>query len=178
MSGEKIVIGVGLAAAMGLVLLLILWPSPRKGERVLARWGVHDPSDAEVADAVGYLKRRRITYPWTFLAVSAGYSTLTGDDSSFLSALLSALVVGALLAELWAQRPTRGAPRSALLVPRRMRDLVPLWSAGAFAVLFVVVVGTAVAAVTSPANSSARYSRSRVRFDCPTKSSDQSSGCR
>jgi hypothetical protein len=143
---ENVVAPALVMAGVGLLILILLWPGPKQGGRVLARWGVTDTTDAEVADAVRYLKRRRLLYPWLYLGVSALASWRGEERPSFWPELLGTLVVGALLAELWAQRPSRDARRAAVLVPRRMRDLVSIWSTGAFAVLFVLVVGTSAAA--------------------------------
>jgi hypothetical protein len=146
MSLSEVVELVAGAAVIGGGLLAVLWPGRRQGQRVLTRWGVDDPSGAEVADAVRYLKRRRLWYPWMFLAVSALVSS-RGESGSWAATLLSTLVLGALLAEVVAQRPSRGLRREAALGPRSTKDVVSLWSMAAFAILAVVVVGVSALAL-------------------------------
>lgn len=137
------------AAVIGCGLLAVLWPGRKQGLRVLTRWGVDDPSHAEVTDAVQYLKRRRLWYPWMFLAVSALVSS-RGESGSWaaIQTLLSTLVLGALLAEVVAQRPSRGLRRVAVLGPRSMGNVVSLWSIAAFAILAAVVVGVSALSLT------------------------------
>ena len=67
---------VGLAVLeglFGLVILAILWPTRRSGVRLLGRWGVADPSEAELAEALTYLRRRRFWYPWLFLGLLVAF---------------------------------------------------------------------------------------------------------
>lgn len=130
------------AAVIGGGLLAVLWPGRRQGRRVLTRWGLDNPSGAEVADAVRYLRRRRFSYPVTCIAVSA-LVPAGGEPGRWvgIQTLLLILMLGALLAEAAAQRPSRAVRRAAALVPRRPGDIVSVWSTGAFAVLLVVAVG-------------------------------------
>ena len=37
---------------LGLVLLVLLWPTAANGKRLLKKWQVPDPTDAQVEDAV------------------------------------------------------------------------------------------------------------------------------
>jgi hypothetical protein len=52
----------GLSVVFGL-LLLALWPGERQGTKLLKRWGVAEPEEAEITIAVTYLRRRRLWYP-------------------------------------------------------------------------------------------------------------------
>ncbi len=133
---RDVMIAIVLAAVVGGVILAVLWPGPRQGRRVLVRWGVLDPGDAEIADAVRYLQRRRFWYPWVSLAGPALASAF-GVPESWASTwtFLGVLVIGALLAEVVAQRPSRGLRRAAVLVPRRVSDVLSVWSIGAFVAL-------------------------------------------
>ncbi|WP_328646538.1 hypothetical protein OHS58_46725 [Amycolatopsis sp. NBC_00348] len=108
---------------VGLVILIILWPNDKRGARLLVRWGVPDPDAAEVALAVRYLKRRRFWYPWLYLALPL----LFGGNNDGAS-IAGTLLLGGLIAELLAQRPTRGPRREAVLVRRRLLDVVPAWA--------------------------------------------------
>src|SRR4051794_8798465 len=108
---------------VGLAILIVLWPGEKQGKRLLKRWGVPDPDDAEVALAVRYLKRRRFWYPWLFLAIPPLLDRTAGS-------LFTTLMLGGLIAELLAQRPSRGPRREAVLVRRTLLDLVPGWALG------------------------------------------------
>ncbi|MEU8638818.1 hypothetical protein AB0C38_42080 [Amycolatopsis sp. NPDC048633] len=107
---------------IGLVILIVLWPGEKHGRRLLERWGVPDPDAAEVALAVRYLKRRRIWYPWLFLVIPPVL------DGTGAGTIVATLLLGGLIAELFAQRPARGPRREAVLVPRTLRDIVPVWA--------------------------------------------------
>ena len=139
--GQAVIFVVGAAVIVG-GLLAVIWPGRRQGLRVLTRWGVDDPGRTEVTDAVRYLKRRRLWCPWMFIAGSALVSS-RGDTGAWAATqtLLSALVLGALVAEVVAQRPSRGLRRAAALAHRRIGDLVSVWSFAAAAILVVAVVG-------------------------------------
>jgi hypothetical protein len=116
------VLGVALVTGViGLVILIVLWPGEKHGKRLLVRSGVPDPDAAEVALAVRYLKRRRLWYPWLFLAIPP----LIGDTT--LGTLFATLLLGGLIAELLAQRPSRGPRREAVLAPRTLLGVVPAW---------------------------------------------------
>jgi len=123
---------IGFALIMGLfglAILIVLWPGERQGKKVLARWGVAEPSEAEVAVAVRYLKRRRFWYPWLWLTLPV-LPRLVGldlPDSNSLGTIFATLLVGGLLAELFAQRPSRGPRREALLEHRGILDFAPAW---------------------------------------------------
>jgi hypothetical protein len=105
----------------GLAILIVLWPGEKHGRRLLKRWGVPDPDEAEVALAVRYLKRRRLWYPWLFLAIPP----LLDDTTT--GSILATLLLGGLIAELLAQRPARGPHREAVLAPRTLLGIVPAW---------------------------------------------------
>jgi hypothetical protein len=116
------VLGVALIMGLvGLAILIVLWPGEKQGERLLKRWGVPDPDDADVALAVRYLKRRRLWYPWLYLAIPP----LIGDTGT--GTFIATLLLGGLIAELLAQRPSRGPVREAVLAPRTLPAIVPAW---------------------------------------------------
>ncbi|KDN21327.1 hypothetical protein [Amycolatopsis rifamycinica] len=149
-----------LMGLVGLAILIVLWPGKKHGKRLLERWGVAEPEPAEVELAVRYLKRRRLWYPWLFLAIPP----LLDDTTT--GSILATLLLGGLIAELLAQRPSRGPRREAELAPRALLGIVPAWilvlgglaAAGALAhlaltaqwKLLAVAVGTALisAAIT------------------------------
>ncbi|NBH12157.1 hypothetical protein [Amycolatopsis sp. SID8362] len=111
-----------LTGLIGLAVLNALWPRARHGKRLLERWGVPDPGDAEVTLAVRYLKRRRIWYPWLFLVIPPALGDATAGT------IVTTLILGGLIAELLAQRPSRGPRREAALARRTLLDLVPAWA--------------------------------------------------
>jgi hypothetical protein len=117
------VLGVALIMGLaGLAILIVLWPGEKHGKRLLVRWGVPDPDAAEVALAVRYLKRRRLWYPWLFLAIPPVL------DGTGAGSIVATLLLGGLIAELLAQRPSRGPRREAELVPRTLLGIVPAWA--------------------------------------------------
>ncbi|GHH35842.1 hypothetical protein GCM10017774_21740 [Lentzea cavernae] len=105
-------------AGVGLFLVVMLWPTASTGKRLLRKWQVRDPSDAQVEDAVRYLKRRRLLYPWLYLA--GGFLPPLGDMPN---QLLAIVLAGTLLAELLALRVPRGTRRVATLAPRGLTDI-------------------------------------------------------
>ncbi|ONI86430.1 hypothetical protein ALI144C_10935 [Actinosynnema sp. ALI-1.44] len=121
----------------GLVLLVILWPTVKVGQRFLKRWGVGDPTEQQGLLARRYLLHRRVLYPPLFLAASL----ITLGDNNPLPALITALLLGEILAML---RPSRG-PRTATLTRRTWSDLVPRWAVVAMLVLAGFAVLLAVA---------------------------------
>lgn len=135
-------IELGALAFVGVMLLIALWPTDKTAAKVLRKWNVVDPTPAQVAESKVYLKRRRLLYPWLFLAIGYGTSKLLpSDDGYFTVQVLTTVLAGMLLAELIAAvRPSRGVRRVAVLVPRRVRDLVPAWGLVAFFLGVDVVV--------------------------------------
>ena len=67
---------VAIVGAWGLMLLVALWPTISNGTRLLKRWEVPDPSLEEIEEAVRYLKRRRLLYPFLYM----GLGTVVGGD--------------------------------------------------------------------------------------------------
>jgi hypothetical protein len=115
---------------IGLVILAILWPTRRSGTRLLGRWGVADPTAPELADALTYLRRRRFWYPWLFLGLGLLVNltgVLPGEQNDAWS-VPAVLLVGALLAELFAQRRSTAPVRVAIPVRRGLTDIVPGWA--------------------------------------------------
>lgn len=123
----------------GLVALLILWPLPGNGRRLLVKWGVAEPTDAQVEEGVRYLKRRRLLYPWLYAAL-----WLVPKWGNNTSQLVVIVLAGTLLAELIALRPRRGARREATLTPRGLFDVASRWvvlSYGVIALCSAVYLG-------------------------------------
>ena len=125
------VLGLALIEGLiGLVILAILWPTTRSAARLLGRWGVADPADAELAAALTYLRRRRLWYPWLFLGIGFlvdGTNLLPGNQDNAWS-IPAVLLVGALLAELFAQRRNTAPVRVAIPLRRGLTDIVPGWA--------------------------------------------------
>jgi hypothetical protein len=130
-----------LAGILGGVILFLLWPGPKQGLKVLRRWGIAQPSDADIAEAVRYVKRRRIWYPWLFflLPLLAEAAGMTDETTSGLWSVVWTLLIGGLLGELFGLRPQRTSRRTVMLAPRRLIDLVPVAALGALG--FAVVGG-------------------------------------
>lgn len=85
-----------------------------------------------MADVIGY-------GVVAFLAGPVLVRWLSGWRPQSLWSLLGTLLLGALLAELLAQRPVRRSRREASLEPRRVRDLVPGWALAVLAVTATAV---------------------------------------
>ena len=119
-----------LEGLIGLVFLVILWPTRRSGVRLLNRWGAADPTDAELAQALTYLRRRRFWYPWLFLGLGFLLDTthLQRGDQNNAWSIPAVLLTGALLAELLAQRRSAAPVRVAIPVHRGLTDIVPGWA--------------------------------------------------
>jgi hypothetical protein len=132
-------IQLGVLAGVGLFLLIMLWPTVSTGRRLLRKWQVRDPSDAQVEDAVRYLKRRRLLYPWLYVAVG-----LVPLDDDSPKQLLIIVLTGTLLAELLALRVPRKTRRVASLAPRGLSDIA---AKGVLISYPVVVLAMAVALV-------------------------------
>jgi hypothetical protein len=118
------------------VLLLILWPTRHSGKRLLQRWGVAEPTDPQSAEAVRYLRRRRIFYVVLFLVLppvaALAWPGLPDDGpANIVIPLVAAMLIAELIATL---RPVGGV-RVASLDRRTWQDLVPVW-----AVLVTVVL--------------------------------------
>ncbi|AEK40281.1 hypothetical protein [Amycolatopsis mediterranei] len=118
---DNMLLVAAIMGVFGLVILIVLWPGKKHGKRLLKRWGVAEPDDGEVELAVRYLKRRRLWYPWLFLAIPPLL------DDRGLGSILTTLLLGGLIAELLAQRPSRGPRREADLAPRTLLGVVPVW---------------------------------------------------
>lgn len=125
----------------GLLLLVLLWPGEKQGARVLERWGVAEPTDAEVRDAVRYLRRRRFWYPWLFLGLPllTEFADLDERLPQAWASIPVTLLLGVLLAELFAQRPVVVRGDEDVLEPRIL-DLAPLWCFAAYAVVALLSV--------------------------------------
>jgi hypothetical protein len=126
---------------VGLLILFLLWPGNRQGVRLLRRWGIAEPTEQDVADAVRYLRRRRFWYPWLFLfipTIAATGFTIGGGNTAW--GFVGTVLFGGLFAEILAQRPSRAAQRSALLAQRGILDFVPRWALIVFGIATVAAV--------------------------------------
>jgi hypothetical protein len=128
------------------VLLLILWPTRTSGKRLLQRWGVGEPTAPQSAEAVRYLRRRRIFYVVLFIVLPPVAALVwpevpDGGPANIVIPLVAAMLVAELIATL---RTARGV-RSASLERRTWRDLVPVWAV----VVTAVLAGWAVALVVA-----------------------------
>lgn len=130
------------AIAAGL-LLLVLWPTEHSGKRLLRTWGIPEPRQAQIREAVRYLRQRRILYVFFFLLIPALSGLIgQGPGVAFFVPLLLAMLVAEAVATL---RPVSGV-RSAVLGRREWRDLVPRWAvrtlaAGAVGIAALAVLG-------------------------------------
>lgn len=143
MSFGGVLVGTIIEGLVCLLILTLLWPSPKAAARLLRRWGVEDPTEAELGQALTYLRRRRFWYPWLFIGLPAlfdgtGLLPANTDDFWWIPAIL---LIGALLAELFAQRRSPAPVRAAVPLRRGLTDIVPGW---ALAVLTVATVGAIV----------------------------------
>ncbi|WP_101612806.1 hypothetical protein [Amycolatopsis sp. BJA-103] len=136
---DNIVADALIMGLFGVVILILLWPGETQGAKVLRRWGVGDPSQSDVAEAVRYLRRRRFWYPWLFLGlpVLADAAGVRGDSTAFF---LATLLVGALIAEVLAQRPPKSARREAGLDRRAVSGLIPVWGLVTYATIVAAAV--------------------------------------
>jgi hypothetical protein len=121
---------------VGLLILVTLWPGPKHGRRLLHRWGIPQPDAAEVATAVRYLRRRRLWYPWLYVAIPL----LPIGFDSFGGTVLTTLLAGGLLAELLAQRRSREPVREAMLASRSLGGFLPVWITVLTAVVMVAAL--------------------------------------
>lgn len=142
---QNVLVSALVTVGTGLVLLLLLWPTPDRAVKLLARWGVPDPDEAGRAEALRYLKRRRLVYP--FVYVASGFALTGIMTSPGWSAILVSLLTGAVVAEVLAQRPRRGSVREAALTSPGVRDLLSPWTTGTWAVLAVAAIGVPAAAL-------------------------------
>jgi hypothetical protein len=161
MSLRHVLVVAVIAAVLGFLVLGALRPGRKEPARVLVRWGVSDPSTAEMADALRHLKRRRVAYLVVFVAVSVLVTVVripvgvggTADGPASTGAalppmLLATLLLGLLLAEVseW-RRPSRSDRH--LVAPAGLADIRPAspWSTAAFVALFGAAVGVASASL-------------------------------
>ncbi len=130
---------IGVEVLIGLVILVILWPTRRSAARLLRRWGAGDPTESELAEALTYLRRRRFWYPWLLIGLPAlldstgllpgnNNGLLPGNNDDSMWSIPAMLLIGALLAELFAQRRSPAPTRAAVPVHRGLTDLVPTWA--------------------------------------------------
>lgn len=123
------------AAVVGLVLLAVLWPTRTTGKRLLKSWRVNDPTAGQIDDAVRYLKRRRLLYPWLY----AGLTFVPLASGRGVVSLVAVVLGGTLLAELLAMSlPREGRQRVASLVPRGLFDIGSQYVLGGYAVVLAL----------------------------------------
>jgi hypothetical protein len=118
------------SAGAAALLLLLLWPTRYSGKRLLQRWGIAEPTAPQSAEAVRYLRQRRILYVVLFVIVppvaSLVWPPVDNNETpgNILVPLLAAMLIAELIATL---RPVSGV-RVASLDRRGWRDLVPMWA--------------------------------------------------
>lgn len=124
-----------IAAGVGLLLLMALWPTRSTGRRLLRSWRVQDPTPAQIEDAIRYLKRRRVLYPVLY-AVLTLVPLVSGRGVGSLAAIV---LGGTLLAELIATQLHRdGRQRVASLTPRGLFDIANQYVLIAYAAIVVI----------------------------------------
>jgi hypothetical protein len=124
-----------MAAGVGLLLMFLLWPTRSTGKRLLKSWRVKDPTPAQIDDAIRYLKRRRLLYPWLYVGLTL-VPLGTGRGTGSLAAVV---LGGTLLAELLALRPPReGRRRVASLAPRGLYDIASQYVLIAYAAIVAI----------------------------------------
>lgn len=122
-------VGVAIACGLlGLAILFVLWPGQRQGARLLAKWGVPDATPDQVSVAVLYLRRRRFWYPWLFVGLPFIPGAADFANANDLSSIMPVLLLGGLIAEVLAQRPSPSTRREAVLAPRGILDFAPPWA--------------------------------------------------
>ncbi|HEY7591911.1 MAG TPA: hypothetical protein VH969_02050 [Actinophytocola sp.] len=126
------------SAGAAALLLMLMWPTRYSGKRLLQRWGSAEPTAQQIAEAVRYLRQRRILYVVLFAIVPAVVAVIwpppngaNPPGSNILVPLIAAMLIAELIAVL---RPVRGV-RVASLDRRGWRDLVPTWAVVVTAVL-------------------------------------------
>ncbi|SDF55504.1 hypothetical protein SAMN05216553_10248 [Lentzea fradiae] len=125
------------AAVVGLVLLVVLWPTRSTGKRLLKSWRVNDPSAEQIDDAVRYLKRRRVLYP----VLCAGLTLVPFGSGRGVVSLVAVVLGGTLLAELLAMSlPREGRQRVASLAPRGLFDVGSRYVLGGYAFVLAVAL--------------------------------------
>ncbi|MBB4685451.1 hypothetical protein [Amycolatopsis jiangsuensis] len=116
------------AGLFGLAILIVLWPGDRQGARLLTKWGLPEPNPDQVAVAVRYLRRRRFWYPWLFIGLPLIPQPKSFPTADGIGLFVIVVLLGGLIAEAVAQRPSRQPRREAVLTTRRVLDFAPLWA--------------------------------------------------
>ncbi|SFR17728.1 hypothetical protein SAMN04488564_104639 [Lentzea waywayandensis] len=125
------------SAGVGLALLVALWPTKSTGRRLLKSWKVQDPTPTQIDDAIRYLKRRRLLYPWLIV----GLTLLPIDTGRGVGSLAAIVLGGTLLAELIAtQLHRQGSQRVASLAPRGLFDIASQYVLIAYALIVLIAV--------------------------------------
>ncbi|MEO6088932.1 MAG: hypothetical protein ABIQ18_38055 [Umezawaea sp.] len=132
---------------VGLLLLLLVWPTASSARKLLNTWRVHDPSAEQIDEALTYLRRRRVWYPWFFLATPLVFGWFGSANGGYNQALITGLA-GLLIAELLALWSVRTSPRTTELAPRGLFDLIPKWAASLYTLLVLMTEAYAVAGLT------------------------------
>jgi hypothetical protein len=130
------------------VLLLVLWPTRHSGTRLLKNWGIPEPTEPQITEAVRYLRQRRFLYVALFVLVPpvARLAWPPVDNNQTPGDIFVPLLAAMLIAEVVATlRPVSGV-RVASLDRRTWRDLLPRWAVVVAAVftamaLALVVLG-------------------------------------
>jgi hypothetical protein len=143
------------------VAVVILWPRRAKGQRLLRRWGIEEPTPEQGEVAAAYLRTRRWRYVPIFVVLSlvVGAVRRAADvpgETSEILLLLVTIVTSLLIGEVSAMlRPARRGQHSAALLRRGVTDLVPAYGVLAFSTvtvttLFLVVINLFLPGVREP----------------------------
>lgn len=145
---------------LGMVILLVVHPTEERGQRLLKRWGVPEPSPEQGKVAARYLRNHRRTWVAAYLLGGLALAPLqeyfgtsnsqSGPPIDSFASLLAAILLGLLVAELVvALRRPRDANREAALVHRRLTDLLSRSGIGAYGLVLAFAIVAAIGIVAA-----------------------------
>ncbi|MDA3643173.1 hypothetical protein LZ318_20800 [Saccharopolyspora indica] len=151
-----------------LVLAAIYWFDRRGARKLVTKWGVPEPSEAQVATALRYRRLRWACYPLLVPAMMWITHVMTGTDQYRFTSIPTALLLAAAIAELLATR--KHAPP----VARPLFALVPRWALAVYGLLLLTTLVTAIfdlsaqqLATSTLAEVNASSVHSTTRLDIP-----------
>lgn len=144
---DLVLTAVPIHLGIAVVLFLAQWPARPPAIRLLQRWGVSDPTDVEIDEARGHLRRRQLAYPLFYLVYSAGILLLLPEPPPLLALILAIMITGGLFAEVLISWQGGQADAQDDAAPRHnARALIPRWAFTLAAVLlgvFALLTGAA-----------------------------------